>query len=767
METNQDRQNMHPHADPRWCEEENHLKQTLEVVASEKQKLEDKLGIVDGNDRFIHVLDDGSNDAAVQQFLVKNQLRSLHQLRLSQRQPYFARLDFTPDPGRHRNDWLKAGEKSSVYVGRWGVIQTPEYKVWVADWRSPVANLYYSGQVGRVSYECPDGDVQGELSLKRMITVEDGRLTGLQDTGLAGQEKFLTDALSQLTTSRLREVVTTIQAEQNAVIRAEPLQPLIVQGVAGSGKTTIALHRIAWILYRLQKTLSPQQLLIIAPNPLFLSYISKVLPDLGVDDVRQVTFEGLCAQMLGKRMPKLENVPQLRLRLTMTKVQRDQLDDSLRHKGSLALYDRLLDFLGWWEEECLPREDLRLGSSVLMTAVEIRRYCLTDFRHFPIAARIPELLKVVRNRLKTVVEKLQLAIRDAADKKLEQLLHAMPDGPERRLKAKQLLDSRDQRLKELSELQKNYPKQVEKLFGSMDLLEVYRLFWQREAGQDEACLPILAQTEALCQKKKAAREDLPALLTLAKGLYGLNVPDVRQLVIDEAQDVPPLQVKILREVFRHDAFTLVGDLCQGIGGDGGLRQWSELSSGIFRKPVELVALSTAYRSTAEITEAALFVIGRHPVEGVGHTQPVLRHGDKPLLIRCHTPKQRPGVIAECISRWQQEGFRSIGVCCKDPKEAKKLCQSLQAAGITEARLVSEGDESYEGGVQVMDAGVVKGLEFDCMLIADADADTYPDQRFYAKLFYVLCTRPLHRLALCCVGEPAAHLANADVVCREA
>jgi superfamily I DNA/RNA helicase len=207
-----------------------------------------------------------------------------------------------------------------------------------------------------------------------------------------------------------------------------------------------------------------------------------------------------------------------------------------------------------------------------------------------------------------------MAIGSAADKKLEQLLHAMPDSPERRLKAKQLLDSRDQRLKELSELQKDYPKQVEKRFGSMDLLQVYRLFWQREAERDEACQPILAQTEALCQKKKAAREDLPALLTLAKGLYGLNVPDVRHLVIDEAQDVPPLQVKILREVFQHDAFTLVGDLCQGIGGDGGIRQWSELSSGIFRKPVEIVALSTAYRSTAEITEAALSVIGRHPVD---------------------------------------------------------------------------------------------------------------------------------------------------------
>ncbi|MBE5814429.1 MAG: hypothetical protein E7320_04365 [Clostridiales bacterium] len=753
--------NRHPH----WQEEENHLAATLEVVASEKQKLEDKLGIIDGNDRLIHVLDDGSSDAVVQQFLVKNQLRSLHQLRLSQRQPYFARLDFTPDPGR-KNDWLKAGEKSSVYVGRWGVIQTPEYKVWVADWRSPVANLYYSGQVGRVSYECPDGSVYGELSLKRMLTVEDGTLTDMQDTGLAGQEKFLTDALSQLTSSRLREVVTTIQAEQNAVIRAEPMQPLCVQGVAGSGKTTIALHRIAWMLYRLQKTITPQQLLIIAPNPLFLSYISKVLPDLGVDDVRQVTFEGLCKQLLQKHMPKLENTPQLRLRLGMTKPERDLLDDTLLRKGSLRLYEHLQRFLARWEEECLAKEDIRLGNTVLMSAAEVRRYCLTDFRHFPLAARIGELVKVIRNRVKTVVEKLHLSITDAAEKKLDQLLHAMPDGPERRRKATLLLNSRDQRLKELEELGKAFPKQVEKLFGTMELLEVYRLFWQQLTELDGSYAHAAAATQPLLEKKRAAREDLPALLVLAKGLYGLNTPDVRHVVIDEAQDVPPLQVKILREAFGHDAFTLVGDLCQGICGDGGIRQWSDLSEGIFKKPVETIALSTAYRSTAEITDAALSVIGRHPVEGVGHTQPVLRHGGKPLLVRTKSPQSRTEAVLEILRGWQREGFRGIGVAAKDPKAARKLHKALVENGLTEARLVTEGDPSFEGGIQVMDAGVVKGLEFDCMLISDADGETYPDQRFYAKLFYVLCTRPLHRLALCCVGEPTAHLENADVEVRE-
>ena len=174
---------------PERANEKQHLADTLQIVRSERQKLENDLGIVDGNDRLIQVLDNGSTDAEVQQFVIRNKLRSLHQLRLSSRQPYFARLDFMPDPDAPVLGHLKAGEKSSIYLGRWGVLETPSYQVRVADWRSPVANLYYSGQIGRVSYEAPDGRVEGELSLKRMFTISDGQLEDMQDTGLAGQEK--------------------------------------------------------------------------------------------------------------------------------------------------------------------------------------------------------------------------------------------------------------------------------------------------------------------------------------------------------------------------------------------------------------------------------------------------------------------------------------------------------------------------------------------------------------------------------------------------
>ena len=741
-----------------WQQEQQHLTQTLETVGQELAKCERALGIENGKDRFIMVQDDQSSDALVQQQIMRMTLDTLHQLRLSVKSPYFARLDFIPAPGTPAMGGMRPGICTPVYIGRWGVLKTPEYQVCVHDWRSPVANLYYSGQVGSVSYEAPDGRVEGEMTLKRMLTVADGQLTGMQDTGVVGQEKFLTDALSQATTARLREVVTTIQAEQNTVIRHDPMKPLCVQGVAGSGKTTIALHRAAWMLYRLQKTLRPEQMLILAPNPLFLSYISRVLPDLGVDKVNQMTFEQLCAQLLEKRMPRLCTQDRLSERLSMTKAERDALDDVLRRKGSLDLYEELTAFLSRWEESCIPKVSIKLGQTALITPEDLRSYFLKEFRHFPLQVRLQKTRTLVSARIKRAVEQLNERMEQLAQEKLSQLLRALPDGPDRRERAKRLLDARDDRMAELKTRHKQMLAQYDDMWGSMDLLTVYGAFWQEMAQKDPTCLPVWETLQPMLEKKRVSQEDLPALMILARGLYGLPRLDIRHVLIDEAQDVSPLQVKVLRSLFNHDAFTLVGDLCQGIYGDEGLRSWDMLSSGIFDISPAVAQLSTAYRSTVEIAETAFGVMARHPVQGVNQAKPVLRHGQTPVIRPLPSDKERISAICEQTESWLSEGWQNIAVIVKTAKAAKVLHRAL-VKELPSARLVAQGDESFEGGVQVMDAGVVKGLEFDCVLIADAEDAVYPDERFYAKLFYVLCTRPLHRLCFLHAGPCTRHLTD--------
>ncbi|NLV57929.1 MAG: UvrD-helicase domain-containing protein [Clostridiales bacterium] len=732
--------------------EQAHFSSTLQTVTEERRKAEVELGITDGNDRFIQVIDDGSDDAVVQQFVLRMKLRSLHQLRLSERQPYFARLDFTPDSDMPYEGGMKAGKTSAVYVGRWGVIKTPEYKVCVADWRSPVANLYYSGQIGRVSYDAPDGKVEGDLSLKRMFTVEEGKLLGMQDTGLVGQERFLTEALSQVTTARLREVVTTIQAEQNTVIRHDPFSPLCVQGVAGSGKTTIALHRIAWMLYRLQKTVAPHQMMILAPNPLFLNYISRVLPDLGVEQVRQTTFAQLCEKLLGKRMPKLELGARLEERLCMSKHERDALDAVLRRKGALALGNALDGFLERFERKVIPVWSVGFGGRILLDTQEMEDLFLRQFRHYPLRVRVDEVRKVVKKRLKQALEQLEDSLRKATDQRLEALLRSLPDGEERQEKARRLLLSRQERLDQLKQAEKDFWRNYDQNWHPMSLLKVYGEFWQEQAaleGDGSGAAEVWAATEPGIAKGRVGTEDLPALLWLGERLYGYPRMDIRHVVVDEAQDVSPLQVKVLRKLFNHDAFTLVGDLWQGIYGDEGLRAWSDLTEGIFEKQPACVALSTSYRSTVEIMELALALMAGHDSAGV--TKPVLRHGEPPSFISVKMGEECLAVIARYVEKWLGEGFFSIAIIVKREADAKALHKALLTL-LPQAWLVSRGDDTFQGGVQVMGASVVKGLEFDCVLIADAQAEAYPRERFYDKLLYVLCTRPLHRLVLLGSGK---------------
>jgi DNA helicase-2/ATP-dependent DNA helicase PcrA len=438
-------------------------------------------------------------------------------------------------------------------------------------------------------------------------------------------------------------------------------------------------------------------------------------------------------------------------RLDMSLEEQAILDDILRRKGALDMARRLEAFLAKLETECIPKEDIRFLGRPVMTVEQVQRLFLKDLHHFPLAVRRDEIKKLSEKRLDAAVEETRQGLMTLVEKKLDQLLASMPDGEERRSKARALLDARDQRLEELKQRRKEFAAGFNSLFGTLELLPVYEAFLRAEAERDPENLPMLEATLPLLQKKTVAPEDLPALLLLAKGLLGLERMSIRHVMIDEAQDVSPLQVKALRMLFGHDAFTLVGDLCQGIYGREGLASWQDLGNGVFEQTPEVCRLSTSYRSTVEIMETAYHVLEKHPVPGEGAAKPVERHGEKPLLLSVKNDKERLQALAEIVQRWQQEGLSSVAVVVKTAKAAKALHKALQPH-LSGLHLMSQADDAFAGGLQVVDSSMVKGLEFDGVIIADADESTYPDQPFYAKLLYVLCTRPLHKLALVSAGK---------------
>ncbi len=712
-----------------------HLGETCDLIDREIVELEQETGAKAGEHGDVRVIEDPTVDDETSLFLFRIKLDRLRQLSMSSGQAYFARLDYIPD-----------GEKQvTYYLGRWGVLEPDTLEPVVVDWRSPVANLYYAGQPGRVDYETPDGYVTGDLVLKRMLTVSRRELQGIFDTDIATKDTYLQNVLGSTTSDRLKEIVTTIQAEQNIVIRHPLQKDLLVQGVAGSGKTTIALHRIAYLLYTFRNVLNPERMMILAPTPMFLSYISAVLPDLGVERVIQTTFVRWCEQVMGNQSLKIRTTDHMANRLTLTDTEQRNEQQCLRLKGSTEMMDRVDRFLEEYQHQIIPAEGLVLSGVRLYTKEDLEVIMLKQLKHFPLAKRINELKKYVRKRLNDVCEQIRKNVTRNVETRMDRLLGTMPDSEERRFRVGRLLDARDQQLKATDQVAADYLDHFTDLFPSMKMADVYRTFLD-SCPEDE----LLQDTKDELQKGRIGTEDLAIVCHLCEGIKGLKKNALKHIVIDECQDFSPYQLKLLKRVYPAATITAVGDLTQGIREDEGTRNWQEWMEPVFEGEASFAQLVTSYRNTVEIMEEAAKVAARFPIPGVETAKPVIRHG-APVereLYRSETERNR--IIADTVDKWQKDRYRNIAITVKTPKEASELYRSLKK--VLPVELITEKNEDYSGGLMIIPATLIKGMEFDCVLIADASADIFPEDEYLSRVLYVMMTRPLHRLKLLAQSE---------------
>ena len=723
---------------PAAGEEYGHLLATCETIDREIAEVEALTGAKAGQVMDVQMKEDPDQQEEVTLQLFKAQLDRLRQLTMAAGQAYFARLDFTP----------LNSVPETWYLGRWGVLNPETLDPVVVDWRSPVANLYYSGQIGPMDYEAPDGRVEGELTLKRMLSVAARQLISLFDSGIVSQEAYLQEVLGSISTDRLREIVTTIQAEQNIVIRHPLSSSLLVQGAAGSGKTTIALHRIAYLLYTFQKNLKPENMMILAPNPLFLSYISQVLPDLGVERVVQITFEGWCREAMGRRMPKIRQESRLERNLHLPAEERQKTGQLIRLKGSLSMMNRLQDYLDRLQYTVLPENGLKMAGVVLMDRAELEKVFLQDLRYFPLEMRISELKKIVRKRVQSAAGLLKERYANGAEQMVDRLRSSMRDGSVRQQKIREVYAVRDQRYREIDVRAETWLREYREKFPLQDLTGLYRAFLRE-------CVP-----EADGTDDNLRQEDLPLLVMICRALYGLKTRPMNHIVVDECQDFSPFQIMLLKNTNPGATFSLVGDLYQGVRADEGIRSWDEWKEPVFENRAELKQLTVSYRNTVEIMSLAQAVAARYPIAGVGETRPVLRHGETPGILRADNEKERLRLIRDQVQAWLDGGYHSIALIEKTEEQARKLFRQIDPG--LNARLLSETDADYRGGVMILPAGIAKGMEFDCVGICDASAENFPDDEFLCRVLYVMMTRPLHRLCIWYRGEPSPLLPDGQV-----
>jgi DNA helicase-2/ATP-dependent DNA helicase PcrA len=671
--------------------------------------------------------------------------------------PYFARIDFNENG---------TSQCENLYIGKMSLARDEDQEIIIVDWRAPIANLYYEGRLGASSYMCPDGNIEGQLLLKRQFTINNGILEEIFDIDITTNDEFLQTYLGANAENRLKEIVSTIQEEQNKIVRAPMWKPLIVQGVAGSGKTTIALHRIAYLIYTFEKSFEPENFMIIAPNRLFLNYISEVLPELGVERVKQTTFEDFAMELIGKKFKLTDANSKLNMFVNHNAIKGEiEHNSSVRQasvlKTSMYFKDIIDEYIKEIELAFIPKNDIMLGTKVIFTYGEINHLFLTQYGMWPIAKRMNEIKKSITTRLKTSKEQFISQIEAECDRKIARIRTTVSASEQQELINK-AFEKRDRVLGKIEIISKTLVKEYVDSLPKLSPYQYYRDLMEDSAtfnrivgkyAESSVCEFTRKYTLDILNSKKLELEDLAPIIYLKYKIYGMDekIP-VKHIVIDEAQDFSAFQFYVLKNIVKESSFTILGDLCQGIHSYRGVRTWEEIVNEVFEgKKCEFLTLEQSYRTTVEIMEAANNVIEKLENNELLKAKPVIRHGEPVDILPMNDIEDVAMDIVKRIREAKERGHKTIAVICKTMDECEMMLPLLKKAdeGIC---IITGNENEYKSGVVIVPSYLSKGLEFDVVIISNANKKNYKENELDIKLLYVAMTRPLHKLCIYFIGE---------------
>lgn len=615
--------------------------------------------------------------------------------------PYFARIDFKFDD---------EDEFEKIYIGRSSLRKNSYQEMYVYDWRSPIASVFYRFMTGEAFYDAPCGRVTGELNLKRQYEIKNGTLEYFFDSDVQIVDEFLRQLLSQNTTAKMKAIVETIQHEQDVVIRDMENDLLMVQGVAGSGKTSIALHRAAYLMYQgLQTKLSANNIMIISPNSIFEQYISNVLPELGEDNVISSVFEDILSELLNGR--KIQSRNDFLENLIVNSKYKEISRNSIEFKTSSFFREILDQFLIDIPRQWIEFEDVYYEGKCVVSG-QILKDKILGRPETPLGIKLEQLEDYI----------------------LEQIFGT---GKGRGHKE-----------------EKNLIKQEIQKFIKIDIVELYKILFSNEAyfysllqnsNPSQNIKNIWKYTKENLEADSLYYDDAIAIAYLYLKIYGTNkYKNIKQVVIDEAQDYYPLQYEIFNLVFSNAKFTILGDMKQTLAKKEDISFYEQIQKILNKKKSSLIMLDKSFRCTNEILNFSLKFI-----EQSSQIKSFNRNGDSPKVYIADNSEIFIDEIVKEIKLCQEKGFQSICLICKTEKNSTYLFNKIKHK--LDIQLIKNGSASDLQGVFILPVYMSKGLEFDTVLICDADSQNYHDEDD-KNLLYVACTRALHKLSLFCENE---------------
>ena len=697
-----------------WQREEKYLNQTLDIVKrnvenyeSEIREMSDQIEemLQHYHDNDVEVYTQMSNTVTMRDHMQS----ALKRNQRATKKPYFGRIDFLDETLQ---------KEEALYIGRGGIAKDTTHQL-VVDWRAPVANAYYENGLGECSYHAPDGrELPIRLDLKRTYEIDNGRLLDYFDTEVIANDELLTKYLAKNKQAVLGEIIATIQKEQNDIIRKTPYHNIIVQGVAGSGKTTVAMHRISFILYNYAERFRPEDFYIVGSNRILLEYITGVLPDLDVYGIRQMTMEQLFVRLLYEDWDEqscsiLEN----------TAAAQGSMD-----RGTFGWFQALTEFGVRIEAERICMDSVVLDRRQFVEGLKGGVAGVFDEREGePQPTDLVELLsgKAIRD----YVEQTNASVQTKINMLNERLIIKIQD--------EFLKNGLRYSEKERKAILKEYRGYFGKKIFDISIFELYQRFLleQKEKGY-EVSVPEQAYDVY----------DLAALAYLYKRMKETEViSEAHHVVIDEAQDYGMMAYAVLKYCMKDCTYTVMGDVSQNIHFGFGLADWEELRKLLCSQDGDSFGiLKKSYRNTVEISEFATKILHHGSFEPYP-VEPIIRHGKEVEVMQLPTKRELYEETARRCRAWQKQGLNTIAIVCRTPEKAELVARQL-------GRLIpvceSNPDKAvFSDGIMVLPVVYTKGLEFDAVLIFDPDKEEYPVDDGHAKLLYVAATRALHELCV--------------------
>lgn len=604
--------------------------------------------------------------------------------------PYFGKVNFQDN-----------GYAEQIYVGRYGLTPEGNFDAAIVDWRAPVASLFYKGTLGETSYKSPAGEVLVDILARRQIMIKKGKLEGFFDSDIDVKDDILQMILSSNAGEKLKDIVMTIQKEQDEIIREERMKVVVVNGVAGSGKTTIALHRVAYLLYNFREQLG-DKVLILGPNDIFIDYIGEVLPTLGESNVNQQTFAHFVINEIGLNEPVIDFTAYLEEVLKGN----EEVINEIKYKageGFISVLDKKCEGL---ENSYFNVQAAKFFDEEVVSIEEINDLFENYYKYMPLFRRSKKIKRIITEKLKDKRDELVRNLNAEVKGKLAYLTEEQLAIEQNNIEFQRKIRIREI-VRELMIQKENLAKWID----NESIVDIYKEF---------------TNTENLSYL------DLPAILYLMIKLDGKkSSKEIKHIVIDEAQDYSMLQFIVLKELTGCKSYTIVGDLNQRLIKVEEEPAMLKLKS-LFGGFVKNYALNKSYRSTFQIMEYASKLLDQNAIV------PFVRKGKFDVEeVEVKDEDDLIDTILETLEDYDDENYDNIAIITKDKEELKKIAPELKK--FTKLLAFDREDVIYRGGKVIVPSYYAKGLEFDGVIIVNFDDNTDD------LVKYIMATRALHRL----------------------